>query len=104
MRKSTPSALIFEEQYLTAPGCQLLQEQKPKDAIEIFKLNVSAYPESPNVYDSLADAYAADGQNDLAVQLSEKALEVLAKANLNEQQATPIRNSANDKIKRLKKP
>jgi tetratricopeptide (TPR) repeat protein len=103
-RKSNPSASIFQEQYLNALGYQLLQEQKPKDAIEIFKLNVAAYPQSPNVYDSLADAYAADGQNDLAVQLSEKALEVLAKANLNEQQATPIRNSANDKIKRLRKP
>jgi dienelactone hydrolase len=102
-RKSDPNSFIFRENYLNALGYQLLQQQKPKDAIEVFKLNAASYPESPNVYDSLADAYAADGQNDLAVQFSEKALEVLARSGLNEQQAASIRNSAQDKLKRLKK-
>lgn len=103
LRRQDPSAYIFQEDYLNQLGYQLLQGQKPKDAIEIFRLNVETYPDSPNVYDSLADAYAADGQNGLAIQFSEKALELLAKSGLNEQQAAPIRNSANDKLKRLKK-
>ena len=37
-----------------------------RGAKEILKLNTVAYPNSPNVYDSLADAYLADGQKDLA--------------------------------------
>jgi dienelactone hydrolase len=102
-KKSDPAAAILQEQFINGLGYQLLREQKVKEAIEIFKLNVATYPQSPNAYDSLADGYAADGQNALAVQFSEKALEVLAKANLDEQAAAPIRNSANDKLKRLKK-
>jgi tetratricopeptide (TPR) repeat protein len=31
---------------------------KPKEALEIFKLNVFLYPNSANVYDSVAEAYA----------------------------------------------
>lgn len=103
-KKTDPAAPILQEQFINGLGYQLLQEQKVKEAIEIFKLNVATHPQSPNTYDSLADAYAADGQNALAVQFSEKALEVLAKANLDEQAAAPIRNSANDKLRRLKKP
>ena len=38
-------------------GYQLLQHGKTKDAISIFTLNVSHYPDSWNVYDSLAEGY-----------------------------------------------
>lgn len=102
-KKSDPTAFILQEQFINGLGYQLLQEQRAKEAIEIFKLNVAAYPQSPNTYDSLADGYAADGQTALAIEFAEKALELLAKSNLNEQQAAPIRNSAQDKLKRLKK-
>ena len=40
----------------------------------MFKLNVEAYPKSSNVHDSLAEAYANDGQKALAIQHYEKAL------------------------------
>jgi hypothetical protein len=33
-----------------------------------MKLNVAAYPDSPNVYDSLSDAYLAGGEKELARQ------------------------------------
>ena len=45
--------------------------------MEILKLNATAYPDSPNVYDCLGEAYLADGQNDLARQNTQKALELL---------------------------
>jgi len=38
----------------------LLEVDKIKEAIEIFKLNVEEYPESGNVYDSLGEAYMID--------------------------------------------
>jgi len=55
------------------------------------------------VYDSLADAYVADGQLELALQYSEKALKVLgenppANANL----ARLIRESAEGKLRKLR--
>ena len=38
-----------------------------KDAIEIFKLNVAAYPEASNPYDSLGEAYMVNGDKKLAI-------------------------------------
>ena len=35
-----------------------------KNALEIFKLDVYLYPESANAYDSVAEAYAANGFKD----------------------------------------
>lgn len=48
-----------------------------KTAIEIFKLNLMAYPDSADANDNLAGAYLADGQKDLARQYAEKALALL---------------------------
>ena len=49
---------------------------KPKEALEIFKLNVYLYPSSANVYDSVAEAYAANGQRALAIQNYKRSLEL----------------------------
>jgi CubicO group peptidase (beta-lactamase class C family) len=49
---------------------------KPKEALEIFKLNVYLYPSSANVYDSVAEAYAANGQLDLAIKNYRRSLEL----------------------------
>jgi tetratricopeptide (TPR) repeat protein len=77
-RKKDPHAKLFDEGLVNAIGYEHLQEGDNKGAIEILKLNVSAYPGSANVYDSLSDAYLADGQKDLARQNAKKALQVLA--------------------------
>jgi tetratricopeptide (TPR) repeat protein len=45
-------------------------------AIEVFKLNAEAYPESANVYDSLAEAYAAAGNKEAAIENYRKALKI----------------------------
>lgn len=49
---------------------------KPKEALEIFKLNVFLYPNSANVYDSLAEAYEKNGERELAVKNYRRALEL----------------------------
>jgi len=54
----------------------LLQVDKVKESIEIFKLNVEEYPESGNVYDSLGEAYMIDGNNELAIKNYEKSVEL----------------------------
>ncbi|MDQ6787372.1 MAG: tetratricopeptide repeat protein [Acidobacteriota bacterium] len=57
-------------------GYRLLNAKKVKEAIEIFKLNVEAYPQSANVYDSLGEAYMIDGNKELAVKNYQKVLEL----------------------------
>lgn len=49
---------------------------KPREALEIFKLNVFLYPKSANVYDSVAEAYAANGMRELAVKNYRRSLEL----------------------------
>jgi CubicO group peptidase (beta-lactamase class C family) len=55
-------------------GYQLLQSDKIKEAIEVFKLNVASFPESGNVYDSLGEAYLKDGNKELAIKNYKKSV------------------------------
>jgi len=66
----------FKESQLNSLGYQLLQSGKTKDAIEIFKLNITAYPNSSNVYDSMGEAYMIDGNKELAITNFKKSLEI----------------------------
>ena len=67
---------ILNENTMNGLGYQLLQEGKTREAIEIFKLNVAAFPKSWNVYDSLGEAYMNDGEKNLAILNYEKSLEL----------------------------
>ena len=49
---------------------------KPTEALEIFKLNVFLYPNSANVYDSVAEAYANNGNRELAISNYKRSLEL----------------------------
>jgi len=75
-RKSEPDIIMFDELEMNALGYQFLQNGKIKDAIEVFKLNTIAYPDSWNVYDSLGEAYLKDDQKDLAIKNYERSLEL----------------------------
>jgi len=48
-------------------------------AVEVFKLNVEAYRDSCNVYESLAEAYKNRGDRELAIKKCEKSLELSPK-------------------------
>jgi predicted alpha/beta superfamily hydrolase len=61
------------ENLINQIGYQLLAAGKPEEAIATFKANIERYPDSANVYDSLAEAYERGGQIDLAEPLYEKA-------------------------------
>ena len=101
-RKHDPKATLFSEANVNFLGYDHIQSGDSKGAIEILKLNSDAYPNSPNVYDSLSDAYLADGQKDLARQNAKKALELLPSDTTdNEQRRNGIRASAEQKLKQL---
>jgi predicted Zn-dependent protease len=80
-------------------GLVYLQAGNNKAAIDLLKLNATAYPDSPNVYDSLGDAYLADGQTDLARQNAQKTLDLLATyTKYPEDYAKGLRESAQKKL------
>lgn len=56
----------FGESELNNLGYVLLFQEKIDDAIEVFKMNVEAYPQAWNAYDSLGEAYLAAGNLSLA--------------------------------------
>lgn len=49
---------------------------RKKEALEIFKLNVFLYPDSANVYDSVAEAFEANGERELAIKNYKRSLEL----------------------------
>ena len=57
-------------------GYRFLQAGKVKEAIEVFKMNVESFPKSSNVYDSLGEAYLADGDKEQAIKNYQKSVEL----------------------------
>jgi imidazolonepropionase-like amidohydrolase len=72
----------FSEPQLNGLGYALLRMKKIDEAVKILELNVEAYPRSANVYDSLGEAYAAQGKREKAIANYKKSLE-LDPGNLN---------------------
>jgi uncharacterized protein len=60
---------------------QLLQAGSVPEAIEVFKANVTAYPASANVYDSLGEAYERAGDRQRAKENYARAAEIGKKIN-----------------------
>ena len=99
-RRRDPKSVPFSEIVLNRLGYEHLVSGDNKGAIEIFNLNVTAFPNSPNAYDSLGDAYLADGQKDLARENAKKALELLPSDTTDTQQRRDgIKANAESKLK-----
>jgi tetratricopeptide (TPR) repeat protein len=71
-----PESKFVKESFINDLGYRLLGRNKTKEAIEIFKFNIEAYPKSGNTYDSLAETYLGIGEKELALKFYKKALEV----------------------------
>ena len=101
-RKNDPKANLFPEAIVNLIGYEHLQSGDNQGAVEILKLNVAAYPNSANAYDSLGDAYLANGQRDLARENAQKALQLLASDTTDpEPRRKAIQESAEGKLKEL---
>ena len=55
-------------------GYVLLGQGQNDKAIEVFTLNTTKFPASPNTFDSLGEAYVAKGDNKNAIKNFKKAL------------------------------
>ena len=76
LKAAKPNEYDFAEGELNTLGYQIMRRDRTKDAIEIFKLNVEMFPAAFNPYDSLGEAYLADGQKELALTNYKKSVEL----------------------------
>ncbi len=66
----------LNESEFNTVGYLLLGEKRIKEAIEIFKLNTEANPQSANAYDSLGEAYMVGGDKERAIANYQKSVEL----------------------------
>ena len=76
LKKEEPENWSFAENELNMFGYQLLARERVDDAIAILELNVEAYPEGFNTYDSLGEAFAIAGRTEAAIANYERSLEL----------------------------
>jgi len=77
------------EPFVNLIGYAVLRElRRPRVAAWIFRQNVSAYPDSPNVYDSLGDALVAAGDRQAARAEFQRAIDVAVRLKLPVDSAT----------------
>jgi hypothetical protein len=107
-RRKDPKAQLFPEITVSTIGQDHMRAGEPKLAVEVSKLVLFAYPESADAHETLAEAYLADGQKDLARQHAEKAMAILDSHTVpasswtdTEQYRGEIRRGAQDVIKKL---
>jgi Flp pilus assembly protein TadD len=61
---------------VNAWGYRLLAAKQFADAIGAFRINVTMYPKSSNVYDSLGEAYMNNGDRSLAIENYQRSLDL----------------------------
>jgi dienelactone hydrolase len=74
---ASPRDTLFAEGTINRLGYELLYAYgMTAEAIEVFRWNVAAYPGSFNTYDSLGEAYLANGDRELAIINYRKSLDL----------------------------
>jgi len=76
LKVAQPAAYNLDESELDSLGYELLHGGKVKEAIRIFQLNVEAYPQASNPYDSLGEGYMNDGDKAQAIANYRKSFEL----------------------------
>jgi tetratricopeptide (TPR) repeat protein len=76
LKASDPNSYNFGQGQLNSLGYRLVRMKKYADAIRIFQLNVEAFPQSSNAYDSLAEGYMDAGDRGQAIVNYEKAIQL----------------------------
>jgi tetratricopeptide (TPR) repeat protein len=76
VKAAAPATYNLDEDELNALGYQLIRAHKLDQAIRIFQLNIEAYPQSGNTWDSLAEAYMDDGDRAHAIANYHRSLQI----------------------------
>jgi dienelactone hydrolase len=102
-RKKDPKSPILEAPFVNYLGYTAIQSGDTKNAVSIMQLNVDARPGSSNAWDSLGDAYLADGQRDKAREATEKSLKLVdSDPDEPADRRKAIRENAQAKLEKLK--
>jgi hypothetical protein len=75
-RAQDSTALLFTEMQLNRLGYEHLNRGQVREALALFWLNIEAYPESFNVYDSYGEALMADRQYERAREYYTRSVEL----------------------------
>jgi tetratricopeptide (TPR) repeat protein len=76
-KAADPELILFREATMNIAGYRFLGQGMVDEAITLFKMNAETYPQSANCWDSLAEAYIANEDNEHALECVEKVLETL---------------------------
>jgi dienelactone hydrolase len=76
-RRRDPAAQLFPEAAVSIIGNDHLRARDPAAAVEVFELNLLAYPDSADARSDMADGLLANGRPDLARQHAQAALALL---------------------------
>lgn len=74
--RANNTGYYLSEDEMNALGYEYLGLKKVAEAIAVLKMNVEAFPDSFNTYDSLGEAYVAAGEKELAIQNYEKSVQL----------------------------
>ena len=90
--RDSGSDIYFDEASINELGYELMNSDRIGQAIEVLKLNAELFPESANVYDSLAEAFMKNGDTKEAIKYYRKTLEL-----------NPDNGNADEALKKLEK-
>jgi len=76
LKTAQPAPYNFGEGQLNALGYRLIRAKRFNEAIRIFHLNLEAYPQSANAYDSLAEGFMDAGDKQQAIANYQKSLQL----------------------------
>jgi uncharacterized membrane protein len=76
LKAASAATYNFDEDQLNNLGYELIRGKKLDQAISVFHLNVEAYPQSANVYDSLGEGYMDAGNKPQAIANYKKSLQL----------------------------
>ncbi len=101
LKQADPGDPAVAELQLNNVGYELAL-RAPDKALAMFKLNAELYPESPNTWDSLAEAYLSAGKRAEALRCYRKVLDTVAlDTKLPPDIREMLRQSAQQKVKEL---
>ena len=101
-RAVDPQADVFREPALNRLAYRVMRSRTAAEAIPLFRKIVLWFPGSSNAYDSLAESLEAAGQRQEAVDVTARALEVLARQDLTPEQRRDMAALLEARLERLK--
>ena len=104
LQKEHPRDISLRENGLNNRGYELLNDRRFAEAICLFRINTKLYPKSANTYDSLGDAYSANGEIELAIKSYKMALKAITDdTSQSKENLLQLKSTTEEKLRKLEK-